>query len=306
MKISIITSDNGVGLKTDANLLFDLLKSINSDVDIHYFNNSEFQKTESGDVGVWIQNFIVEMLPNFKKNIFFINEEWAGENELSNLKLFDVVVCKSKHAKKLLSPYSNNIEQFYFISNDMYASSESCSKTKFLHFPGRSIQKNTELVLDCIEQENLTLIDSYDRYDCNISNHITSYLPKEQLQSILMSNYVHLCPSLYESWGHYLFESLSTGQEIICSKIPVFEEVLDPDLVHFLEVDKREDVAYEYCRELNKFPLREAYFVNRSEFDNKIHEFFPRDIILENSRRKFFSHLMAENKNKLIKFFKNI
>jgi hypothetical protein len=105
---------------------------------------------ETADVGIWIQNYDINLLNLFKKNIFFINEEWAGLHELSNLHLFDYVVCKSKYAHTLLKSHDNVI-YIPFISRNFYNPVVQ-SQNQFLHFVGRSIQKNTELVLSLKNQ----------------------------------------------------------------------------------------------------------------------------------------------------------
>lgn len=292
-----------VGLQTDANILNEILTSLTNNVEIHYFNDSNFNHKLNGDIAIWIQNFLPDMLPKFKKNVFFINEEWAGEVELSNLSEFDVVICKSKYAKKQLEKYSDNIEHFYFVSNDMYLESTTKIYKQFLHFPGRSIQKNTESVLECVDPLKLTLIDPYNRYITD-SNHIKTYLPIKDLIYQLNMHETHICPSLYESWGHYLFESLSTKHEIICSRIPVFEEVLDPSMVHFLDVMEMSDEKFEYCKYKDKFPLRKHFFINTIDFKDKITNFIPNN--KREERRKFFLDLMLTNRKKLTTFFKNI
>jgi hypothetical protein len=143
VKFNVLTYNNGVGIVTDALLLSDLIyDNISEQVEVKFVGEHIL---ENADVGIWIQNYDVNLLNNFKKNIFFINEEWAGINELSNLRLFDYVICKSKYAKELLSSYRDVIH-LPFISTDYYDSS-ILRNHSILHFAGRSIQKNTELAL---------------------------------------------------------------------------------------------------------------------------------------------------------------
>ena len=161
MNFNVLTYNNGVGIVTDAELLTSLIKShITIDVEMTFID--KFIKNNY-DVGIWIQNFDINLLNCFKTNVFFINEEWAGINELSNLHLFDYVICKSEYAKNLLTPYCTTMF-FPFISKDYYDPS-IIKNNSTLHFAGRSIQKNTELVLSTTNK--LTLIDPYNRYRVN-------------------------------------------------------------------------------------------------------------------------------------------
>ena len=174
-------------------------------------------------------------------------------------------------------------------------------QNQFLHFVGRSIQKNTELVLSLKNQ--LTLIDSYDRYKvCKNVNHINEYQSTDQLVNLLNSHNIHICCSLYESWGHYLFEGLSIGAEIICSDIPTFREQLDPSLVHFIPTTEKVNVNYQYDFDnINKkFPLRKSFHIDEVEFENKIENFKP--IGKSEERRKLFNNIIHSNEKKITDF----
>ena len=301
MRFNILTYNNGVGIVTDAILLKDLIyKNISEQVDIKFVGE---QNLETADVGIWIQNYNVNLLNLFKKNIFFINEEWAGINELSNLHSFDYVICKSEYAKNLLIPYCTTLV-FPFISKDYYDPS-IIKNNSYLHFAGRSIQKNTELVLST--SKNLTLIDPYNRYNVtNVINHINTYQSTDQLVNLLNSHNIHICCSLYESWGHYLYEGLSTGAEIICSDIPVFREQLDPDLVHFIPTTESIDLNYQYdVDNIDKnFPTRKSFYVDREIYINTLRSFKSNGT--GENRRLLFKHIICKNSKLLINFFKNI
>ena len=301
MKFNILTYNNGVGIVTDAFLLKDLIQeNISQQVKVKFLGEHIL---ENDEIGIWIQNYDVNLLNNFKKNIFFINEEWAGINELSNLRLFDYVICKSKYSKQLLSPYCDAIH-LPFISKDYY--NQSIPKNNiFLHFVGRSMQKNTELVLSTTN--NLTLIDPYDRYKVSENvNHIKTYQSFNQICQLLNSHNTHICCSLYESWGHYLFEGLSTGAEIICSDIPVFKEQLDPDLVHFIPTIESIDLNYQYDVDNidKKFPLRKSFYVNPIIYNNIINSKLSKST--SSKRRSLFKHIIDNSSKSLIHFFKNI
>lgn len=294
---SVLTFNNQVGIVTDAVLLTDLLReNITTNVDMKFIHECDIKHA---DVGIWIQNFDVNLLNLFKKNIFYINEEWAGECELSNLHLFDHVICKSTYAYNLLKQ-NKNVIYLPFISKDMYVDSLN-KEYDYLHFMGRSTQKNTELILK--QNVNITLIDPYNRYtpQSNI-NHINSYQSNEQLKRILNIHRTHICCSLYESWGHYLYEGLSTGAEIICSDIPTFKEQLDPDLVHFIPTIEKVDLKYSYNADnINKkFPLRKSFHIDEMCFKDKIENFNP--IGKSEERRKLFNNIIHSNKKKIIDF----
>ncbi len=301
MQFKILTYNNGVGIVTDAILLKELIQiNISKNIDIVFVGENN---VESADIGIWIQNYDLNLLNRFKKNIFFINEEWAGINELSNLHLFDYVICKSKYAKNLLSEYKN-VTYVPFISKNYY--DPNITRHNYnLHFAGRSIQKNTELVLSSTEK--LTLIDPYNRYLVNKNiRHINTYQSTYELIQLLNSHTTHICCSLYESWGHYLYEGLSTGAEIICSDIPTFREQLDPDLVHFIPIKEFSNLNYKYdIDNINKkFPLRRSFYVDENIYKNTIGNLTPKGSI--DKKRSLFKHIINTNSDLLLTFLKNI
>lgn len=307
MKIKILTYNNRVGIVTDAILLDKILTSEGFKTSIGFIDSftNVNNLNDTFDIGVWIQNFDINLLNRFKKNIFFINEEWSGDIELKNLHLFDYVVCKSKYAFELIKHYNyKNLICLPFISRNFY--NKSIIKSfKYLHFAGRSIQKNTELILN--QTVPITLIDPYNKYKPNLNfNHVNSYQTENQLEHLLNFHGVHICCSLYESWGHYLFEGLSTGSEIICSDIPVFRENLDPDLVHFIPTVESVDMNYIYCKDNfnNTFPMRKSYFVDKNIFTNTIYNFSPKGNVT--SRIQLYNSIVNNNSRKIIDFFKSI
>lgn len=301
-RFTILTYNNYVGIVTDAILLKNLIETqTNYKAKISYIDDKHIDESS---VAIWIQNFNVELLNKFKKNIFFINEEWAGHHELNHLHLFDAIICKSKYAKKLLEPYCNAV-YLPFVSHNLYDPTIE-RNDRFLHFMGKSIQKNTELILK--QNVPLTLIDPNNRYlDLHNSiKHINSYQPTQEISNILNSHNAHICISLYESWGHYLFEGLSTGAEIICSDIPAFSEQLDPSLIHFIPTTEKINMEYMYNSDnkSNTFPIRKSFYVNELMFKNKLENF--EHIGKNEERRKMFGDIIDKNSKSIIRFLLNL
>jgi len=299
MRWKLLVFDNKVGIVTDANLIKKLVhENITENVSITFIDN--LQINDVSDVGIWIQNFNINYLENFKTNIFFINEEWAGEHELKNLYRFDCVVCKSKYAQNLLKPYCNAV-CLPFVSPNYY-NNNIVKSNKTLHFMGRSIQKNTELILQ--QFTPITLIDSDNRYVPNPNfNHINKYQTEDELIYLLNSHNIHLCISLYESWGHYFYEGLSTGAEMICSDIPSFTENIDTSLVHVLKtkISKNYSYVFDADNHDNRFTLRQSFYTDPTEFKNKLTTF--ESIGKEDERRMMYKDLMSTNEKRLKEFF---
>ena len=172
-----------------------------------------------------------------------------------------------------------------------------------LHFMGKSIQKNTESILKSNIRFTLHDPDFQFKNIPTYINHIQSYMSDINIHKMLNSHNTHICCSLYESWGHYLFEGLSTGANIICSDIPIFREVLDDDLVHFLPTKKLMNISYKYCN-TNIYPFREAHFIESSDLAELINNFQEKGTARQ--RRDLYRNIMNSNKTKLLDFFNNI
>jgi glycosyltransferase involved in cell wall biosynthesis len=136
--------------------------------------------------------------------------------------------------------------------------------------------------------------------------HKNKYQTQEELQLILNTHNIHLCTSLYESWGHYLYEGLSTGNEIICSDIPAFTENLDPDLVQFVPTKINLDYTYSFDKQNQNggFPIRQSFHIEQQHLKDIIDNFEP--IGKNEERRKLFKNIIDKNIGKLIEFFKNL
>lgn len=288
MDFQILTYNNQVGIVYDAILLNNILLSKGFSSSIKYINEIDINCKST--IGVWIQNFDERYFSNFKINVFFINEEWADSYYLSKLKDFDVVVCKTNYAKQLIKNYCSPIV-LPFVSRNLLDHTVQRSNN-YLHFKGKSIQKNTELINEIFNNKSIRIIDSNIQYESN-----------ESISYLLNSHKIHLCISLYESWGHYLFEGLSTGNEIICTDIPSFTENLDPKLIHFVPTKEYKDINYAFDRE-DRFPIRKSFHPDKNFLINLVENFKP--IEKSEERIKMFQYIINKNKNNIISFFKSI
>lgn len=294
-KINLYYWNNGVGIANDIILLKFLLK----EYDIVIYDMSKNNEFRKGDIGIFIQNIFTDQLENNKKNLFIINEEWLSRDEILFLNQFDYLIVKSKHAKKLLSPHHSNIIQTGFFSLDRYFFPKNTGK--ILHFKGKSMQKNTELVYKY--KDKIKILDSE-----------INYLTESQVNEELNCHDIHICCSLYEGWGHYLWEAMSCGKLVICSEIPVFKEYLDSSLVKFVPVKNiyKNVLGYKFLDKNDSkiiYSFREGYFVDRYKFEeliqnvNELLEFQRKNSI---NIRNHFLEINDKNKNKFLNVIKLI
>lgn len=291
MKINLYYWNNGVGVVNHSRLM----KSLLHEYDVVEYDISIKNEYRKGDLGIFIQNILPEHFENNKKNVYIICEEWLTQFEIDNINRFDYVFTHSDYARELLYPFHKKVINTGFFSLDRYFFPKHTEK--ILHLKGKSIQKNHELVWDFKKEVNI--LDSNYKY-----------LSENELIYELNNHDIHICCSLYEAWGHYLWEAMSCGKLVICSEIPVFKEYLNPELVKFVSIK----YTYEHvinCEFLStkKYKFRKGYFVDKlkfkSLFDNK-EELFEFQKKNKDDIRNFFLTVNKNNKNKFLNIIKYI
>ena len=290
LKINVYYWNNGVGILNHSKLLKNLLSNYNI-VCYDMSKNNIFRKSE---LGIFIQNVWSNQLENNKQNIYFVCEEWMHKSEIEVVNKFDYVFVNSNYAKKLIENIHDNIIVVPFFSLDRCFFPKHTSK--IIHFKGKSIQKNTEL------------IKNYS--DINIIDSESKYLTENEVVYHLNNHDIHICCSLYESWGHYLWEAMSCGKLVICSEIPVFKEYLDTDLIKFVPITKiiKNDITYKYLNDMN-YPFREGHFIDENKFDellNNKEELFEFQKKNCDNIRQHFLDVNKINKQKFLDILKYI
>jgi glycosyltransferase involved in cell wall biosynthesis len=291
MKINLYYWNNGVGVVNDSILI----KNVLHEYDVITYDISKNNNYRNSDLGIFIQNIQADQLSNNKKNVLLINEEWLNPDEILFLKQFDHLIVKSKYAKDLLSSEHPSIIQTGFFSMDRQFFPKNTGN--ILHFKGKSVQKNTELVNKC---NSVKILDSE-----------IEYLTENQVVENLNSHDIHICCSLYEGWGHYLWEAMSCGKLVICSEVPVFKEYLDPELVKFIPTKGiyKKVIGYGFLDTKIYYKYRQGYFVDKVNFDellNNKEELFEFQKKNSDNIRQHFLHVNKINKQKFLNMIEYI
>jgi len=291
MKINIYYFDNGVGMVSDSILI----KNVLSEYDVIAYNVSKNNVYRSSDIGIFIQNIWMDCLNHNRKNVYVINEEWLNSDEILYMKEFDHLIVKSNFAKQLLVNEHKSIIKTGFFSLDRNFFPKNTNK--ILHFKGKSRQKNTELVKN---NNDILILDSEK-----------NYLTENDVIYELNNHDIHICCSLYEGWGHYLWEAMSCGKLVICSEVPVFMEYLDPELVKFIPTKGiyKKVIGYEFLDTKIYYKYRQGYFVDKVNFDellNNKEELFEFQKKNSDNIRQHFLHVNKINKQKFLNTIKFI
>ncbi len=179
LKINVYYWNNGVGIVNDAILLKTVLKNY----DIKLYDMSINAICRPSDLGIFIQNIWTEQIDKNKKNVYIVNEEWLNDGEKSCLNRFNYIFVKSSYAKSLLDPYHKNVINTGFFSLDRYFFPKNTNE--ILHFKGKSIQKNTELVkdLNCVN-----ILDSSINYlsDNDITYNLNKHMGQTHMDMLVL------------------------------------------------------------------------------------------------------------------------
>jgi len=288
MKINIYYSDNGVGVVSDSILI----KNVLYEYDVVTYNVSKNNVYRSSDIGIFIQNVWMDYLNHNQKNIYIVNEEWLNPDEIFYMKEFDHLIVKSEYAKQLLINEHKSVIKTGFFSLDRNFFPKNTNK--ILHFKGKSKQKNTELVKN---NKDVLILDS----DIN-------YLSENDLVYELNNHDIHICCSLYEGWGHYLWEAMSCGKLVICSEVPVFKEYLDPELVKFIPTNGiyKKVMGDEFLDTKIYYKYRRGYFVDEYIFKETLKD---KNVLLEFQKKnseKIRSYFLQVNKTNKETFLNTI
>lgn len=231
MNINVYTSFNGVGLEKD----FKLLKS---SMEGHVVNGFDYKRKEKG--GRCNLTFHLE-IPRFDcingsyGNIMIPNPEWFFNGWNVGLRKFQEVWCKTKNCLEIFRKIHPNCIYSGFKSDDFFLPDVKKEKT-IVHLHGKSKTKGTKQIIEAYrnhpELPECLFIgsDVWDVSGCkNIK--VLGRISEEELKILMNKSLIHLCPSSYEGWGHYLHEAFSCGISVITTDFPPMNEFLNLDLV---------------------------------------------------------------------------
>lgn len=311
--VNLIYYNNGVGLTRDAQILRSVLQDNFNVIDYNSYGND----CPTSDINIFLQNIdthTFSFLKNANINILIPNLEWMFDFSIKNLSAFDFVLAKNTQCENILKKLHNNVIYIGFTSTDRYAS--TIPKTKrFFHFAGKSIQKNTELVIDVFSELNypITIIDSTQRFSGKIPpfiTYITDFLSEEEIIQLCNSHRIHICCSLAEGWGHYMYEALSCKSVVVTNDSYPLHPGLSDKNVFLVKTTSICPVEILYFHKHTDYPLREIHYSDKTDFITIINNLkdCPEErlsMIGENSRN-IYNKIDGEFKDKIKTVLKTI
>ena len=229
MVINIYTALNGVGLEKD----YLLLKSLMSNHKVRCYDLYKTQFIDKCDLAIHIEIPKLKGIFVSKKNILIPNPEWFYKKWEKELVLFDEIWCKTNDCYNIFNKLHPNCIYTSFISEDLYDSTIKREKS-FIHVAGKSLTKGTEYVIKayerCKDLPKCYLLSS-KTWKTNGNLIPVSRLQINEFKKIINSNLFHLCPSVYEGWGHYIHEALGVGNIVLTTNHPPMNEFIKQNLI---------------------------------------------------------------------------
>jgi hypothetical protein len=229
--INLLACANGVGISRDLSLIKSVLEANGHEV---FCNHTyRYAPRRTFDLNIWLERFNPITLGCSAKNIIIPNQEWFEPNWIKFLEGFDAVFAKTQFAKDIFEKLGCKTHFISFTSEDRYQPSVKKDYFHWIHVAGKSIQKQTELVVKTWQSNpgfpQLTIVQDHKfwkpRTLCRNINFMIDRVPEDVLLSMQNASAVHVCPSETEGFGHYIMEAMSTKGVVLTTDAAPMNEI---------------------------------------------------------------------------------
>jgi hypothetical protein len=238
MHFNIISNlNNQAGLQRDYELLRSLLESYGHSVRGIMFN--DINDNARADVNIFLETLAHRCVPYGGQNWIVPNPEWFGIGWQGIVSGFTGILAKTQDAMRLFAAmYHGHGPRLLYSSwesPDLY--DPTIPRTPhFLHVAGNSQTKNTPSVIHAWSQgqipANLTILARWYNDPHIPGVRVINRASDEDFKVLVNSHQFHLCPSMYEGFGHSLNEAMGVGATVISLNAPPMNEFgITPELM---------------------------------------------------------------------------
>lgn len=222
--IQVIGHSNGWGLSRDFEVLRQALAPRHEVIFTDWKHPRRGLKCEANIFTELINPVFYQQAP---VNYGLLNPEWTVPEFAREVPRLTMVLAKTRDAYDI---FSNRGRCAYvgFTSPDMMDASVD-RRNAFLHVAGGSMAKGTAQVIEAFRRmrhHHLTIIG--DRYvPKDLPGNVTCLgrVDEARLRHEMNAHRIHLCPSSYEGFGHYINEARSVGATIIITNAAPMNEL---------------------------------------------------------------------------------
>lgn len=231
LRVQIISKDNGVGLSRDVTILRDAIERARPGCEVVFTDwrdRGKRTKPREYDLNVFLELVNPQFFGDARKNVLVPNPEWYIREWTPHLRRFDEVWAKTRSAEVSFSPYNRSTVFVGWDSVDQWDPAVP-KKRQMLHVAGKSSAKGTEQVLEAYRalQTDVPLVVVGDREVPKMIG-LSHYrrVDDARLKQLMNESPLHLCPSSYEGFGHYINEARSVGAFVITTNAAPMNELV--------------------------------------------------------------------------------
>lgn len=231
IRVQIVSKDNGVGLSRDVAILRDAIMLFRPEAEVVFTDwrdRGRRTKPRHFDLNIFLELVNPQFFGDARKNVMVPNPEWYTREWMQQVRRFDEVWAKTKAAEIAFAPYNAHTVFIGWDSVDMYDATVP-RKRQMLHVAGKSSAKGTEQVLEAyrLSATDVPLVVVGDR-DVPRMVGVSHYrrVDDTRLRQLMNESPVHLCPSSYEGFGHYINEARSVGAFVITTNAAPMNELV--------------------------------------------------------------------------------
>jgi len=232
--INLLACANGVGISRDILIIKTVLEANGHQV---FCNHTyRYSPTRTFDLNIWLERFNPKTFGCAKKNVMIPNQEWFEKSWLDFLDGFDAIFAKTRFGEDI---FSKLIKTHFisFTSENRYQPYIKKDGFHWIHVVGKSIQKQTELVIKTWRDNpgfpHLTIVQDQKFWKPRLLarniNFMIDRVPEDVLMVMQNCNSVHVCPSETEGFGHYIMEAMSCKAIVITTNAPPMNELVTID-----------------------------------------------------------------------------
>lgn len=230
MRVQIITNDNGYGMSQDIAVLRGALVGISGEhIEVVY---NHWQKPlpvppKHYDLNIFSEFLNPAFYPQSARNVLVPNPEWFWH--LKYLSGVNEVWAKTWDCERIFATRHKSVKYIGWTSGDRYLPEVPKEKI-MVHLAGASSAKGTAEVLTAMRRRKhlrLTLVSEKPWPNCPTNVEQVGRMDAEAFVILQNRAAIHLCPSSYEGFGHYLNEARSVGACIITTNADPMAELVD-------------------------------------------------------------------------------
>lgn len=230
MRIQVVTKDNGLGLSHDFRVLKEAIAKARPDAEVVLVDWQTPARGAKSDINIFLELLAADFHRMAPRNIYVPNPEWFFSDRWGGiLPRMDEIWAKTEDCMALFRGLHRRVVKSGWTSEDRMRIPVPVKKA-MLHVAGGSSAKGTDQVIAAmagLPNHHLTLVTRIPRGRVPSNVEVITNPSDDRLAELQSSHLVHLCPSSYEGFGHYINEARSCAAFVITTDAPPMNELVD-------------------------------------------------------------------------------